>query len=100
MTGTKSVLVVGLDPALVDLSKPGYAPGMTVEKGLAFYALKFGQPSKQTVNFHGDKEPLSKTFVGNFVDACGVGASKFFRHYSFALRHSLCGNPSSRSEPL
>jgi hypothetical protein len=31
----KSVLVVGLDPALIDFSKPGYAPGMTTEKVFA-----------------------------------------------------------------
>ena len=31
----KSVLVVGLDPALIDFSQPGYAPGMTTEKVLA-----------------------------------------------------------------
>jgi hypothetical protein len=29
------VLVVGLDPALIDFSKPGYAPGMTAAKVLA-----------------------------------------------------------------
>ena len=31
----KSVLVVGLDPALIDFSKPGYAPGMSSEKVFA-----------------------------------------------------------------
>jgi hypothetical protein len=35
MTDKKSVLVVGLDPALIDFSKPGYPPGMTTEKVLA-----------------------------------------------------------------
>ena len=35
MTDKKSVLVVGLDPALIDFSKPGYAPGMTATKVLA-----------------------------------------------------------------
>ena len=35
MTDKKSVLVVGLDPALIDFSKPGYAPGMNVAKVLA-----------------------------------------------------------------
>ena len=33
--GKKSVLVVGLDPALIDFSKPGYPPGMNTEKVLA-----------------------------------------------------------------
>jgi len=35
MTGKKSVLVVGLDPALIDFSKPGYPPGMTAAKVFA-----------------------------------------------------------------
>ena len=35
MTGEKSVLVVGLDPALIDFSKPGYPPGMSTAKVLA-----------------------------------------------------------------
>ena len=35
MTDKKSVLVVGLDPALIDFSKPGYPPGMSTTKVLA-----------------------------------------------------------------
>lgn len=35
MAGKKSVLVIGLDPALIDFSKPGYAPGMNATKVLA-----------------------------------------------------------------
>ncbi len=35
MTDKKSVLVVGLDPALIDFSKPGYPPGMSAAKVLA-----------------------------------------------------------------
>jgi len=35
MTHEKSVLVIGLDPALIDFSKPGYAPGMNAAKVLA-----------------------------------------------------------------
>jgi hypothetical protein len=31
MSDKKSVLVVGLDPTLIDFSKPGYPPGMTAE---------------------------------------------------------------------
>ncbi len=32
MTDRKSVLVIGLDPALIDFSLPGYAPGMNAAK--------------------------------------------------------------------
>jgi hypothetical protein len=32
---TKTVLVIGLDPALIDFSQPGYAPGMNATKVLA-----------------------------------------------------------------
>jgi DNA-binding LacI/PurR family transcriptional regulator len=35
MTGKKSVLVIGLDPTLIDFSQPGYAPGMNATKVLA-----------------------------------------------------------------
>jgi hypothetical protein len=35
MTDGKSVLVVGLDPALIDFSDPGYPPGMNATKVLA-----------------------------------------------------------------
>ena len=35
MTSDKSVLVVGLDPALIDFSKPGYPPGMDAAKVMA-----------------------------------------------------------------
>jgi hypothetical protein len=35
MTDAKRVLVVGLDPKLIDFSKPGYAPGMDATKVLA-----------------------------------------------------------------
>jgi hypothetical protein len=41
MTDKKSVLVVGLDPALIDFSQPGYAPGMTTAKVLA--GIKFSE---------------------------------------------------------
>ena len=34
MTDRKSVLVVGLDPTLIDFSQPGYAPGMNTAKVL------------------------------------------------------------------
>jgi DNA-binding LacI/PurR family transcriptional regulator len=32
MADKKSVIVIGLDPALIDFSKPGYAPGMDEAK--------------------------------------------------------------------
>jgi hypothetical protein len=35
MAVEKRVLVIGLDPALIDFSKPGYAPGMTAERVFA-----------------------------------------------------------------
>ena len=33
--GEKSVLVIGLDPALIDFAQPGYPPGMDATKVLA-----------------------------------------------------------------
>src|SRR5512147_1333231 len=35
MADKKSVLVIGLDPTLIDFSQPGYAPGMDATKVLA-----------------------------------------------------------------
>lgn len=35
MTDKKSVLVIGLDPTLIDFSQPGYAPGMSAAKVVA-----------------------------------------------------------------
>jgi hypothetical protein len=35
MSDEKSVLVIGLDPTLIDFSQPGYAPGMDAAKVLA-----------------------------------------------------------------
>ena len=35
MADKNSVLVIGLDPALIDFSQPGYAPGMDATKVLA-----------------------------------------------------------------
>ena len=35
MTDAKSVLVIGLDPTLIDFSQPGYPPGMNATKVLA-----------------------------------------------------------------
>ena len=35
MAGENSVLVIGLDPTLIDFSQPGYAPGMDATKVLA-----------------------------------------------------------------
>jgi len=37
----RSVLVIGLDPTLIDFSQPGYAPGMDATKVLA--GLKFSE---------------------------------------------------------
>ena len=35
MPDAKTVLVIGLDPALIDFSKPGYPPGMDAAKVMA-----------------------------------------------------------------
>ena|SRR5689334_22859087 len=35
MSNQKTVLLIGLDPALIDFSKPGYPPGMNTAKVMA-----------------------------------------------------------------
>lgn len=46
MSDKKSVLVVGLDPTLIDFSQPGYMPGMTAEKVFAGIKASEGELTK------------------------------------------------------
>jgi len=82
----KSVLVIGLDPTLIDFSKPGYPPGMTAEK--VFAGLKacddeltglgytvdmcytdFGETAEAVVRDRLDKERFACVMIGAGVRA-------------------------------
>src|SRR5262249_47372055 len=50
MTGSqRSVLVIGLDPTLIDFSQPGYAPGMDATK--VFAGLKSSEEELKSLGY-------------------------------------------------
>jgi DNA-binding LacI/PurR family transcriptional regulator len=61
---TKSVLVIGLDPALIDFTKPGYPPGMDATKVLA--GLK---SSEDELTRHGYSVQMCLTDFGETAEA-------------------------------
>jgi hypothetical protein len=86
MSDKKSVLVVGLDPTLIDFSKPGYPPGMTAEK--VFAGIKssedeltrlgydvrtcmtdFGETAEAVVQGQLEKKPWDCVLIGAGVRA-------------------------------
>ena len=86
MADAKSVLVVGLDPTLIDFSDPGYAPGMNADKvfagmksseneltGLGYsveYCLTdFGETAEAVVQSHLLKKPWDCVMIGAGVRA-------------------------------
>src|SRR5205823_6246357 len=77
----KSVLLIGLDPDLIDFSKPGYAPGMTAAKvnaglqsceeeltGLGYSvqrcATDFGATAEAVVLNHLKQKPFACIMIG------------------------------------
>ena len=86
MTDAKNVLVIGLDPTLIDFSQPGYPPGMTAEK--VFAGLKaceaeltglgysvemcytdFGETAESVVRNHLGRKPFNCVMIGAGVRA-------------------------------
>ena len=49
---SKTVLVIGLDPTLIDFSQPGYAPGMTAEK--VFAGMKASEDEMAALGYRMD----------------------------------------------
>ena len=64
MTSHKSVLVVGLDPTLIDFSKPGYPPGMSAAQ--VFAGLK---SSEEELNGLGYRVEMCLTDFGETAGA-------------------------------
>ena len=81
MTDRKSVLVVGLDPRLIDFSQPGYPPGLDAEK--VFAGIKsseemltslgynvqtcltdFGETAESVVEFDLKQKPWDCVMIG------------------------------------
>ena len=82
MADEKRVLVIGLDPELVDFSKPGYAPGMNAAKvhaGLASskdQLTSLGYSVEMCLTDFGDTagEVLQKHLSGKRFDCIMIGA--------------------------
>src|SRR3954447_19039305 len=81
MKDDKSVLVVGLDPYLIDFTKPGYPPGMSAEKvmtGIKFcedelaglgYSVKtcytdFGETAESVLQKELNEKPFHCVMIG------------------------------------
>ena len=81
MTDHRNVLVIGLDPSLIDFSKPGYAPGMDATKVLAgikaseaeltrlgyrvqMCMTDFGETAEAVVQRQLKKEPFDCVLIG------------------------------------
>lgn len=81
MTDKKTVLVVGLDPTLIDFTDPGYPPGMSAEKvfagikdsedeltGLGFGVqtclTDFGETAEAVVLRHLEQHPWDCVMIG------------------------------------
>ena len=81
MAGDKSVLVIGLDPTLIDFSQPGYMPGMSAAKVLAGlksseeeltglgYSVEmcmtdFGETAEAVVERHLGQRPFACVLIG------------------------------------
>lgn len=86
MKDEKSVLVIGLDPTLIDFSDPGYAPGMDATKVLAGlkaseeeltrlgYSLQmcltdFGETAEAMVQSRLGQKPFACVLIGAGVRA-------------------------------
>jgi hypothetical protein len=50
MSDKKSVLVVGLDPTIIDFTQPGYPPGMSAEK--VFAGMKASEDELTGLGYH------------------------------------------------
>ena len=90
MTDRKSVLVIGLDPARIDFSQPGYAPGMTATKVLA--GLK---SSEEELIRLGYSVRMCLTDFGETAEAVVQGHLKQQRFDCILIGAGVRANPSN-----
>src|SRR3982750_3508493 len=86
----KSVLVIGLDPALIDFSKPGYAPGMDATKVMA--GLK---SSEEEMNRLGYRVKMCLTDFGETAEAVVQGGLKGQQFGCVLIGAGVRANPSN-----
>jgi hypothetical protein len=90
MTDKKNVLVIGLDPTLIDFSQPGYAPGMDATKVRA--GLK---SSEEELTRLGYSVQMCLTDFGETAEAVVRGQLKQKRFDCILIGAGLRTNPSN-----
>jgi DNA-binding LacI/PurR family transcriptional regulator len=90
MTSEKSVLVIGLDPALIDFSQSGYAPGMDATKVLA--GLK---SSEEELTRFGYSVQMCLTDFGETAEAVVRSQLKQKRFACILIGAGVRTNPSN-----
>lgn len=90
MTDEKRVLVIGLDPTLIDFSQPGYAPGMDATKVLA--GLK---ASEEELTRLGYSVQMCLTDFGETAEAVVQSALKQTRFDCILIGAGVRSNPSN-----
>ncbi len=90
MTHEKSVLVIGLDPTLIDFTQPGYAPGMNAAKVLA--GLK---SSEDELTRLGYSVQMCLTDFGETAESVVQGVLKQKRFDCILIGAGVRANPSN-----
>lgn len=90
MADKKSVLVIGLDPALIDFSRPGYVPGMDATKVLA--GLKSSEDELTRLGYN------VQMCLTDFGDTAGAVVQNQLKQKQFdciLIRAGVRANPSN-----
>ena len=90
MAGEKSVLVIGLDPTLIDFSQPGYAPGMDATK--VFAGLK---SSEEELTGLGYSVEMCLTDFGETAEAVVQGRLEQRRFDCVLIGAGVRANPGN-----
>jgi DNA-binding LacI/PurR family transcriptional regulator len=89
MTGEKSVLVIGLDPTLIDFSQPGYGEGMDATK--VFAGLKSSEDELTRLGYRVD---MCLTDFGDTAEAVVQRALQQQRFDCVLIGAGVRANPS------
>jgi DNA-binding LacI/PurR family transcriptional regulator len=86
----KNVLVVGIDPAIIDFSKPGYPPGMTAEK--VFAGIKAAEDELKALGY---SPQTCKHDFGETAEAVVLEHLRQRRWDCIMIGVGVRGNPSN-----
>jgi hypothetical protein len=90
MAENKRVLIIGLDPALIDFTQPGYAPGMSAAKVLA--GLKSSEDELSRLGYN---VTMCLTDFGETAEAVVQGQLKQNRFDCVLIGAGVRVNPSN-----